>query len=181
MAENKKSQHYSTRVAGLWSTRHKIVLEGEVVGSFEFKRNLFGMVVSGRYLPEKGEVLVIRRDPGILRSQFSIWTEDGEWLGSALRWSFFGRVIDISTGSKPLRLIPLAGFRRGWRMMAPKSGEMARVCARPLSRGSEITVHRRVDVEQVLFAYFLCSQLLVESFWPGPAEQGSNAAVAATP
>jgi 5-methyltetrahydrofolate--homocysteine methyltransferase len=35
--------------------------------------------------PEKGEVLTFRRDPGLLRSQFSVWTEGHEWLGAALR------------------------------------------------------------------------------------------------
>jgi hypothetical protein len=180
MAGKKTTQHLSTRVSGLWNTRHKIFEDGEELGTFEVRRNSIGLVALGRYTPIKGETLVVRRDPGILRSQFSLWTEAGEWLGSALRWSFAGRVIDISTGSKPLRLIPLAGFRRGWRLMAPKSGEMARVVARPFSRGSEIHVHRRMDFEQVLFAYFLGAQLLSESAWPGPAEQRSDSSVPAT-
>jgi hypothetical protein len=180
MAESKKTQSYSTQVSGFWNTTHELRDADGLVGRLEFRRNGLGLIASGTYRPEKGEVLVLRRDPGILRSQFSLWTEEREWLGSALRWSFVGREINISTGSKPLRLVPLAGFRRGWRLIAPKSGEIARCTARPFSRGCEIAVHRRIDFEQVLFAYFLSSQLLTESLWPGPAEQNSNSAVAAT-
>lgn len=174
MAEKKKEQHYSTRVSGLWNKRHEILQDGELQGTLEVQRNGFGMVVFGRYTPTKGETLEFRRDPGILRSQFSLWTVDREWLGSALRWGLFGRFIDISTGSKPLRLLPLPSFKRGWRLMAPKSGELARFQARPFSKGCEIAVHRRMDFEQVLFAYFLGSQLLIESIWPGPAAQDSK-------
>ena len=180
MAERNTSQSFSTRVSGFWSTTHELRDPEGVVGKLEFRRNALGLVVSGTYRPEKGEVLVLRRDPGILRSQFSLWTEEREWLGSALRWSFVGREINISTGSKPLRLVPLAGFRRGWRLLAPKSGEIARCAARPFSRGCEITVHRRIDFEQVLFAYFLSAHLLAESLWPGPAEQSSGSTVPAT-
>lgn len=178
--KKKKTQHFSTRVSGLWNTRHEILEDGVVLGSFKIRRNGFGLVTGGKYTPVKGETLVLRRDPGILRSQFSLWTEADEWLGSALRWSFWRRAVDVSTGSKPLRLIPLPGFRRGWRLMAPKSGEMARISARSFSRGAEIHVHRRMDFEQVLFAYFLGAQLFAESTWPGPAEQSSSSPVAAT-
>jgi hypothetical protein len=174
MADKKKEQHYSTRVSGIWNTRHEIFQDGEPQGTLEAKRNAFGIVVFGRYTPKKGETLEFRRDPGILRSQFSLWTVDREWLGSALRWSFFARFIDVSTGSKPLRLLPLPSFKRGWRLMAPKSGEMARFQSRPFSRGCEITIHRRMDFEQVLFAYFLGGQLLTESIWPGPPAQDSS-------
>ena len=177
MADKNKSQTFSTRVSGFWNTRHELSGPAGPVGTLRFSRNALGLVVSGTYEPVKGETLILRRDPGILRSQFSLWTDQREWLGSALRWSFVGREINISTGSKPLRLIPLAGFRRGWRLMAPKSGEIARTVARPFSRGCEITVHRRMDFEQVLFAYFLSSQLLAESIWPGPAEQSSAGTV----
>jgi hypothetical protein len=180
MAESSKTQTFSTHVSGFWNTTHEVRDADGSVGSLEFKRSALGFVVAGTYRPLKGEVLVFRRDPGILRSQFSLWTEDREWLGSALRWSFIAREINVSTGSKPLRMIPLAGFRRGWRLMAPKSGELARMVARPFSRGCEITVQRRMDFEQVLFAYFLSAQLLAESFWPGPAEQSSNHTVPAT-
>ena len=181
MADQSKSKTYTSHVSGFWNTNHEIRDGDEVLGHLAMRRNAFGLATSGTYTPIKGEVLILRRDPGILRSQFSLWTDRREWLGSALRWSFVGRVISISTGSKPLRLIPLSGFRRGWRLLAPRTGEMVRIAARPFGRGSEITVHRRMDFEQVLFAYFLGAQLLAESFWPGPAEQDSNSTVPATP
>ena len=182
MATDSKNttRNLSTRVSGFWNTRHLVYEDGELLGTLEFRRNAWCVVVSGSYSPVKGETLLLRRDPGILRSQFSLWTDNREWLGAALRWSFLARVINISTGSKPLRLLPLSGFRRGWRLMAPKTGEMARFQARPLSRGCEITIHRRMDFEQVLFAYFLGVQLLTESFWPGPAEQSTSSTVPAT-
>ena len=143
---------YETRVSGLWTTRHPLRGPDGELGVLTLHKNAWGMVVHGRYAPEKGEVLVLRRDPGLLRSQFSLWTEDGEWLGSSLRWSFFRREITISTGSRPIRLVPLPGLRRGWRLVAPKTGEMARIVHGPLSRGARIEVHRRMDFELVVFA-----------------------------
>lgn len=159
---------YHTRVSGLWNTRHTLTgPEGEL-GTLALRRNAWGLIVEGRYTPLKGEVLVLRRDPGLLRSQFSLWTEEGEWLGSSLRWSFGRREITISTGNRPVRLLPLPGFRRGWRMVAPKTGEMARILAKPFSRAVRIEVERRMDFELVVFAYALGSQVLPESLWPGP-------------
>jgi hypothetical protein len=128
------------------------------------------MVERGRYVPTKGEVLLLRRDPGLLRSQFSLWTERQEWLGSSLRWHWLRREIVLHTGSKPLRIQPLPGFRPGWRLVAPRTGEMARVLARPLGRRATIEVYRRLDPELVVFTYFLARQILLESLWPGPAE-----------
>jgi hypothetical protein len=159
---------YRTRVSGLWSTRHLVEDgAGARVGLLSCTRSKSGLVTSGRYQPEKGEVLLFRRDPGILRSQFSCWTEGREWIGSSLRWSFFAREIALATGNKPYRLLPAAGFHRGWRMLAPKTGEMARIEPRTFRRGSTIEVFRRVDFELVLFAYFLASQVYLESLWPG--------------
>ncbi|MFT7669043.1 MAG: hypothetical protein ACI8X5_001743 [Planctomycetota bacterium] len=180
MADKSKSKAYSTHVSGFWNSSHEFREGDEVLGTLKLRRNLIGIVVSGKYTPAKGEVLVFRRDPGILGSQFSLWTEHREWLGSALRWSFFARVVNLSTGSKALRMISLSGFRRGWRLMAPKTGELARISARPFQRNCQINVHRRIDFDQVLFAYFLGTQLLLQSWWPGPAEQESTAAVPAT-
>lgn len=162
------STTYTTRVCGFWNPRHSIEGPEGLVGHLTMRRNGWGMVVGGRYEPVKGEVLELRRDPGILRSQFSLWTDGREWLAAALRWGFLRREIDLSTGSKPMRLVPLPGFQRGWRLLAPKTGEMARLVARPFSRGVRIDVHRLMDFEVVLFAYFLGSQLLLESAWPGP-------------
>lgn len=159
---------YETRVSGLWNTRHTLLgPEGEL-GTLRLRRNGWGMVVEARYTPLQGEVLVLRRDPGLLRSQFSMWTEEGEWLGSSLRWSFRRREITISTGSKPIRLVPAPGFRRGWRLVAPKTGEMARILNKPFSRAARIEVERRLDFELVVFAYALSAQVQLESLWPGP-------------
>jgi hypothetical protein len=159
---------YRTKVSGLWSTRHTVEDKaGARVGVLACRRDGKGLIAGGRWQPEKGEVLVFRRDPGILRSQFSCWTEGREWIGSSLRWSFLAREIALATGNKPYRLLPAAGFHRGWRMFAPKTGEMARIEPRTLRRGSTIEVFRRVDFELVLFAYFLASQVYLESLWPG--------------
>ena len=167
---------YTTRVRGLWNTRHEIVADGTPLGVLAVVRNGMGVVVRGRYEPRRGEVLALRRDPGLLRSQFSLWTDAREWLGSSLRWSFVGREIALSTGSKPYRLVPIPGLRPGWRMVAPKTGELARITTSALRRRSRIEVYRRVDFELVLFAYFLGWQLHLESLWPGrevEAEQGN--------
>ncbi|MDZ4775143.1 MAG: hypothetical protein SGI72_18655 [Planctomycetota bacterium] len=159
---------YETRVSGLFHPRHTIVgADGKDVGVLSVSRNGRGTIVGAKYQPVQGEVLLIRRDPGILRSQFSCWTEGREWIGSSLRWSFFAREIALATGNKPYRLLPAAGLRRGWRMFAPKTGEMARIEPKGPFLGSRIHVFRRVDFELVLFAYFLGSQVYSESFWPG--------------
>ena len=157
---------YTTRVSGIWGTRHVIENEQGVLGVLSIERNGKGLLVGGKYQPEKGELLRFRRDPGILRSQFSLWTDNREWLGSSLRWSFWRREIALSTGNKPYRMLPISGFGRGWRMFAPKTGEMARIEPKGL-RGSRIQVFRRLDFELVLFAYFLGCQVYGESFWPG--------------
>jgi hypothetical protein len=158
---------YTIRVSGFMSTRHEIQSDTGPLGVLTIRRNGKGLIVAGRYEPVKGEVLALRRDPGLLRSQFSLWTEGREWLGSSLRWSFVGREIALSTGTKPYRLVPLPGFRTGWRMVAPKTGDMARIRTSIFRRGSRIEVYRRVDFELVLFAYFLGWQLRLESLWPG--------------
>lgn len=159
---------YRTTVSGLFAPRHVILdAQGREEGVLTVRRDRKGLIVGGRYQPAQGEVLLIRRDPGILRSQFSCWTEGREWIGSSLRWSFFAREIALATGNKPYRLLPVAGLRRGWRMFAPKTGEMARIEPRGLLGGSTIGVFRRVDFELVVFAYFMASQVTFESLWPG--------------
>jgi hypothetical protein len=158
---------YRTRVSGLWNARHAISSAEGPLGVLAVERNGKGLIVRATYRPEKGEVLQFRRDPGLLRSQFSLWTEGREWLGSSLRWSFVRREIAMATGNKPYRLVPLPGLRRGWSMYAPKTGEMARITPLLWPRGSRIDVYRRVDFELLLFAYFLASQLYLESLWPG--------------
>jgi len=158
---------YTARVSGFWNTRHAISGDRGELGTLALERSRRGVIVRGRYTPHKGEVLSFRRDPGLLRSQFSLWTEGREWLGSSLRWSFLGREIALSTGNRPYRLLPLPGFRRGWRLIAPKTGEMARIAPIPLRRASRLEVCRRIDFELVLFAYFLGWQIYAESLWPG--------------
>ena len=123
----------------------------------------------GEFTPEKGEQLLLRRDPGLLRSQFSLWTDNHEWLGSALRWSFFGRQVVLHTGSKPLRMFPTPRPGFGWTLQAPRTGEMARILGSPLGRRRRIEVTRKVDFELVVFSYFLGVQILSESWLSGPS------------
>jgi len=167
---------YRVRVSGFWSTRHTIEVETpegarEPVGSLAVRRNWYGMVVQGEFRPEKGELLIFRRDPGLLRSQFSVWTEGREWLGSALRWGWLKRTIEVSTATsnKPYHMLPLPGWTRGWRLIAPKTGEAARLRTGPLGRSTRIEVFRRLDVDLVVLAHFIGWQILVESLWPGTA------------
>lgn len=159
---------YEIHSSGIFAPRHEIRGPEGLLGVLTSRRNRFGMIVGARYQPEKGEVLAFRRDPGILRSQFSVWTEGTEWLGSSLRRNFLRREIEIWTGSKPYRILPLAGFHRGWRLLAPKTGEMAQIRA-AWRRPARIEVYRRIEFELVLFTWFLASQVLTESLWPGPA------------
>lgn len=161
---------YHTRVRGLWSPRHTLLqtVDGEErpLGVLTVRRNRWGMVVAGQYRPERGEVLEFRRDPGLLRAQFSVWTEGREWLGSSLRWNVGRRQIDVWTGGKPYRIVPRSGFRRGWRVMATKTGQVAAIRAGWLGRGCTIELFRKMDLELLLFCYFLGSLTLVESMPP---------------
>jgi hypothetical protein len=125
-------------------------------------------------------VLTFRRDPGLLRGQFSLWTDGREWLGSSLRAHVLRRAIALSTGTKPLRLLPVEGWRCGWSLYAPKSGENARFWANPLTRTATVEVYRRLDQPLLLFAYFLGAQVLLESLAPGPHPEKVKAAAAAT-
>lgn len=168
MAQDKTTT-YDVRISGLVRPVHTFSTpeDGEI-GKLVVSRNKWGMINHGLYSPEKGEVLEIRRDPGLLRSQFSLWTEGREWLGSALRWSIVRREIVLHTGSKPLRLLPLGGLRLGWTLQAPKTGEMAKVSGSLLSKRVQIVVYRRLELETIVFAHFLGSMVLRESVLPGP-------------
>ena len=159
---------YRTRIQGLVAPRHEISDANGRLGVLCAERNRWSLTVRATWRPEKGEVLTFRRDPGLLRSQFSVWTDNREWLGSSLRSRFVSREIALSTPNKSLRLLPVPGFRRGWRLHAPKTGELARITPTGLSKASTIQVFRRVDLELVLFAYFVGSLVYAESFWPGP-------------
>ncbi|MCP3920209.1 MAG: hypothetical protein GY711_32180 [bacterium] len=174
---------YRTRVSGLWSPRHTILDEEDnVLGVLTVTRNRWGLVVHGEYRPEKGEVLTFRRDPGLLRAQFSVWTDGPEWLGSSLRWSVAKRQIDVWTGGKPYRMVPTGGIGRGWRLVASKTGESARIVPKALGRSSTMQVFRKLDFELLLFAYFLGSMVLTESAFPTTLDSPQRGAtVGATP
>ena len=168
---------YRTRVAGLWNTEHQLLGPDGPIGTLSVRRNGWGTVTSGDWQPVQGEKLLLRRDPGLLRSQFSLWTEGREWLGSSLRWSFLRREIVLHTGSRPLRLLPLRGWRCGWTIQAPRTGEMARIDLGLLGRGGRIEIFRKLEFELVVFSYFLAWQVRREPFWPGPlVEEGPTMA-----
>ncbi|MEE8467653.1 MAG: hypothetical protein V3T22_04325 [Planctomycetota bacterium] len=158
---------YSTRVRGFWNPRHTLLdAAGRPQGVLTVRRNRLGLVVSGEYQPESGEVLVIRRNPGLLRAQFFLWTEGREWLASSMRWNVLRREITIWSGTKPYRVVPRSGFRRGWRIVATKTGEVARIRAPLLGRGCTLEVFRKLDLEVLLFCYFLGSLTMTESLRP---------------
>jgi len=164
---------YRTRARGLPRSAYEIEGPDGKLGLLRVRRNGAGMIVGGRFEPVKGEVLTFRREPGILRGQFSLWTEGREWLGSSLRPGFVQREIALSTGAKSFRLLPTSSFGRGWRMLAPKTGEMARILPDGFGR-SRIEVYRRVDTELLLFAFFLSTQVQCESWWPARADEGES-------
>lgn len=166
-----RTSSYEARVEGLWNTTHTLTRDGERVGVLRMNRNAKGLISEGVYTPEKGEVLTIRRDPGLLRSQFSLWTDGPEWLGSSLRWNVVQREVVLHTGSRPLRLLPSQGFGCGWNLVAPKTGLMASVRGGFLSRKRSLAVYRRLDFELLVFAYFLGSMIFRESLLPGPSTE----------
>ncbi|MAF65223.1 MAG: hypothetical protein CMJ84_06150 [Planctomycetes bacterium] len=179
MSQRDHTASYQVRIRGLFRRRHVVSDRDGELGVVRMERNRWGMIVGGSYTPVKGELLLFRRDPGLLRSQFSLWTEGREWLGASLRWSFVSREISISTGGRPFRIVPLPGLRKGWRLVAPKTGEVARIHGHAFGRGVSIEVGRRLDFELLLFAYFLGAQIMGESRWPGPRPEGSSAVLAA--
>jgi hypothetical protein len=168
---SQSQKHLQVRVSGFWNTKHRISGDDGPLGVLRVRRNVLGMVVSGEFKPEEGESLIFRRDPGLLRSQFSLWTEAREWLGSSLRWSVRRREVSLSTGQKALRLLPLPGWGRGWILVAPRTGEMARIRIGALGRRGTIEIHRRVDLEVVLFAWFLGFPISWESLPPASARE----------
>ena len=169
---------YRFRVSGIWNTRHEVSNDDGVVGVMHVRRNRWGRIDEAEYRPEKGEVLRIRREPGLLRGQFSSWTEAREWLGSSLRPGLFRREIQVSTGSKPLRMFASPGFGRGWRVTAARTGDVAEIERSPLGRGARMQVHKRADLEVLLFAYFLSALSGWESWLPGPQTAAAPAPAA---
>jgi hypothetical protein len=136
------------------------------MGALSMTRNQVGMVVGGRWSPESGEVLHFRREPGLLRPQFSVWSDAREWLGSSDRSNFFQRRFDLWTGGKPYRLVPLTGVGRGWRLIASRTGESLRIEHGLLRRRARVLIFRKTELELVLFAYFLGALALFQSLPP---------------
>lgn len=161
---------------GFWNPRHVVSDDEGEIGVLTVERKR-GRIYQAIFRPKKGEVLFFRRDPGVLRGQFSLWTDGREWLGSSLRWSLFRREFQLETGTRPYRVVPLPSFTRGWRLCGPKTGEMARFDAGLFGRTTRIEVYRRVDFELWVFAYFVGSQVYLESLWPGPVLEGENESV----
>jgi len=157
---------YQTEVSGLWSPRHVFHEAGQRLGVLSMVRNRAGMVVGGRWNPESGEVLHFRREPGLLRPQFSVWSEAREWLGSSDRCHYFQRRLDLWTGGKPYRLVPLTGLGRGWRLIASRTGESLRIEHGLLRRRASVRVYRKTELELILFAYFLGAIALNQSLPP---------------
>ncbi len=174
---------YNVKSSGFWNTRHKfsqVTDEGsKEVGTLKIQRKRF-LITDGDWEPVSGEELAMRRDPGLLRSQFSLWTDRREWLGSSLRPNVVSREVEFSTANKPLRLLPVEGLRCGWSLYAPKSGQIMRTMSQPGSSTTKIEVFRRLDFPLVIFGFFIGQQLKLESVLPGPVPEKVKAAAAAT-
>lgn len=171
---------YRTRVSGFLAPRHVFSDdEGKEVGTLTVSRNRLGLIVGAVWRPLKGEVVEIRRDPGLLRAQFACWTEAREWLGSTIRPGFIRRTIEMWTGGKPLRLVPTLGLGRGWRVVGTKSGLVAQVDHGLLSRDATLQTFRKIDLELLVFAYFIGGVALWESLLPTSLESVDRAAPAA--
>lgn len=169
MAEPLKT--YSTRVSGFIRPTHVILdADGAELGRIVVRRNRLGMIVSGVYTPAKGEVLEFKRQPGLLRAQFACWTEAREWLGATIRPGFARRTVEMWTGGKPLRLVPSLGLARGWRVVGSKSGLVASTTHSWLGRGAKLETFRKMDLELLLFAYFIGGLALWESALPTSIE-----------
>ncbi|MFT5733493.1 MAG: hypothetical protein ACJA2W_001642 [Planctomycetota bacterium] len=166
-----KHKNYTTRVSGFLRPRHTVFdEEGKELGVLEVQRSRLGLIIGADWKPAKGEVLQIRRDPGLLRAQFAVWTEAREWLGSSIRPGVARRTIEMWTGGKPLRLVPRLEFGRGWRIVGAKSGVVAKVDHGLFSRSAKISTFRKIDFELLIFAYFIGGLALWESALPTSVE-----------
>lgn len=162
---------FTTHASGFLRPRHTIKDgEGKELGVLEVQRNRLGIVVHGTWKPIKGEVLQLKRDPGLLRAQFACWTEAREWLGSSIRPGVARRTIEMWTGGKPLRLVPRLEFGRGWRIVGAKSGVVAKIEHGFLGRSAKIETYRKIDFELLVFAYFIGGLALWESALPTSVE-----------
>jgi len=169
-------QTYTIQSSG-FGRRHRVSDQDGERGVLTLDRR-FGRIHQAQYHPsKKGEVLTFRPEPGMLPNQYSVWNEHREWLGSSLRWNMFKREILVNTGSRPYRVIPLPSLTRGWRLCAPKTGEMCRFDAGLVGGKTRIEVYRRMDFDLLLFAYFVGTRNLLLSIWPGPTLDADNEAV----
>ena len=172
---------YSTRVSGILRPRHTVLDgDGKELGVLDVRRNRLGLIVSGTRKPAKGEVLEFRRDPGILRAQFSVWTDAREWLGSSIRPGTLRRTVEMCTGGTAMRLVPTLGFSRGWRIVGPRSGRIAELRYGWFSGGAKMAVYRKLDFELLLFSYFIGGLALWESALPTSLEAVDRGMTAAT-
>jgi len=163
---------YRTVVSGFWNPRHEIYEGDELVGTVAMKRNRLGSVTVCHYQPAKGSLLTLRREPGLLRGQFSLWAEETrEWLAASVRFHFFRREFELSSGGKPYRLAPLPGFRRGWSLMSHKAGEAAQIRVPLVGRNATIEVYKRLDFILLLLAYTIGAQIYTESLLPGQVNE----------
>lgn len=161
----------TTRVRGFLRPVHTVLDdEGKELGRIEVRRNRLGMIVEGTWTPAKGEVLHFVRQPGLLRAQFACWTEAREWLGATIRPGVARRTIEMWTGGKPLRLVPRLELGKGWRIVGAKSGVVAQISHPWLGRGARIETFRKIDLELLLFAYFIGGLALWESALPTSLE-----------
>lgn len=156
---------YTARARGLWNASHEISQDGTVIGELRFHRAPLGWVRRAEYRPTKGELWSFERNPGLVRSQFTMWSEKREWLGSSVRFSYLRPMIEIDTGGKPYHLAASPSFGPGWTLYAPKTGEVARV--RVGLRGGRVEVLRKTQLTLLVFAWFLGCQGRLESVLPG--------------
>lgn len=146
--------------------------EGEVLGTMRRTRRMGFLRLQGSvYTPVSGETITIQRDPGLLRSQFSAWSQvhggqGREWLGSSINYGLFGREISLHNGNKPFRLVPSKAFGSGWELHAPKTGLTATI--KKKGGAIEIELERRVDFFLLLLAFHNVATAWLLSVLPGP-------------
>lgn len=173
---------YRTRVTGFWSPRHTLLdAAGKPLGVLSVRRNKLGLVVGAEYRPEQGEVLHFRREPGLLRAQFSLWTDGKEWLGSSIRQGVVRRTVELWTSTRPYRLVPRLGLGKGWRMVATKTGLVAELAFPWFGRGATLTVYRKLDFELLLLGYFVGTLALWETVPPTSLEAVDRTAPGTAP
>lgn len=158
---------YTVRALGPWGSRQEISQDGTVQGELRLHRAPLGYVRKAEYRPIKGELWTIERNPGLVRSQFTMWTEKREWLGSSVRFSYLRPLVELDTGGKPYHLAASPRWGPGWTLYAPKTGAVANISVG--LRGGRIDVFRKTQFPLLVFAWFLASRSRLESLVPGSA------------